>query len=735
MGDDVIHGSEFSETIYGNAGNDTLLGYGGGDKLFGGDHDDFLSGGDGADLIDGGSGHDSVSFATSQEGVLVDLQSPDHNSGPGLGDVYLSIEVVTGTGFKDFISGSTYDETLYGGADHDDLFGRDGNDVLSGGEGDDLLVGEFGDDTLFGGDGEDFFLFSLASGHDTIDDFQVGTDYLSFATVELTFDDLVLTDHQGGLFVDYSQGASEAATVHLRGVTSVEFSADDVLFGTFGSGGSETINGTSGTDYLYGLHGNDIINGGAGDDYLFGMGGFDTLNGQSGADTISGGTGNDRFFIDTSDDIVIEEIGEGYDNVTSSVSFTLPENTEQGALKANSPEALSLTGNNLDNWLSGNAYDNQIFDDVGRDRLIGFDGDDSLFGGADVDILQGGEDNDALFGGSGRDILEGDAGSDVLQGDEGRDELRGGSGSDRFLASFGGDIDDVRDFDETEDLIDVSAIGIAFHEIGLGVSSLGTVVTYEFNPSGNGVFILHGVDRASLSYDNFITAYGDTQPVINGTEGNDRLYGSIANDELDGGSGNDSIYGGSGADTMRGGEGDDRFFVEDAGDVIIELAGQGSDDKVTARVTYILPDHVERIGTDVDNAIDLTGNSLANWVTGNDAENVLRGEGGADRIYGYQGSDIIVGGQGNDILYGGGSDGAEDVFVFELGDGSDVIYDFEIGVDRIDLSATGLLFEDIQLISSGANVQVRYYGDGHTDIATVANVQQSDLTVDSFVFA
>lgn len=80
-----------------------------------------------------------------------------------------------------------------------------------------------------------------------------------------------------------------------------------------GTNGSETLNGTAGTDMMFGLNGTntlnglgsndllcggngvDILNGGDGDDTLSGNRGADVLNGEVGNDRLTGGQGGDRF--------------------------------------------------------------------------------------------------------------------------------------------------------------------------------------------------------------------------------------------------------------------------------------------------------------------------------------------------------------------------------------------------------------------------------------------------------
>lgn len=80
----------------------------------------------------------------------------------------------------------------------------------------------------------------------------------------------------------------------------------------------------------------------------------------------------------------------------------------------------------------------------------------------------------------------------------------------------------------------------------------------------------------------------------------------------------------------------------------------------------------------------------------------VRGTAVNDALYGTKGSDIFFGGAGND-RYASTHDGVADVFVFTKGTNSDRIFNFEPGIDRLDLTAYGIAsFDDpgIKIIGS-----------------------------------
>jgi Ca2+-binding RTX toxin-like protein len=132
-----------------------------------------------------------------------------------------------------------------------------------------------------------------------------------------------------------------------------------------------------------------------------------------------------------------------------------------------------------------------------------------------------------------------------------------------------------------------------------------------------------------------------------GNAGNDVLAGLEGNDTLEGGSGDDTLKGGGGADTLDGGTGDDgmageagndTYFVDSAGDTVVESLNKGYD-TVHATISTTIGDHIEALALDGAANINGTGNSVNNAVSGNAGNNTLDGRAGADVLTGNGGND------------------------------------------------------------------------------------------------
>lgn len=238
--------------------------------------------------------------------------------------------------------------------------------------------------------------------------------------------------------------------------------------------------------------------------------------------------------------------------------------------------------------------------------------------------------------------------------------------------------------------------------------------------------------RASSAVIRIGTALSQT---INGGKGNDRVDGQGGDDALFGWEGSDRLNGGAGRDTMSGGGGNDTYFVNEAGDKVIEDLGAGID-SVESSITRVLELGVDYLTLTGAAAIGGTGNILANAITGNGSANGLKGAGGNDTVSGGSGHDTLDGGAGKDTLDGGAGKNVFDYNALaESGPTlakADLITGFRAGgaltfVDRIDLSTI-----DANSIPPG-NQEFQFIGTAAFKLNDPGKVRFENRNGDTFV--
>ncbi|MGF1496158.1 MAG: DUF4347 domain-containing protein [Elainellaceae cyanobacterium] len=215
---------------------------------------------------------------------------------------------------------------------------------------------------------------------------------------------------------------------------------------------------------------------------------------------------------------------------------------------------------------------------------------------------------------------------------------------------------------------------------------------------------------------------------LTGTDSSDILNGFSDLDILDGGGGNDLINGGSSKDRLVGGEGND------------VLNGGTNNDLMTAG----LGDDVLNGGSGNDRMFGNDGNDILNGSQGKDkligrtAPGNVNPGGGRDRLFGGEDRDIIRGNAGNDLIVGGfgkdeltGGQGKDKFRYQDIKDFGDVITDFEIVKDRIDLRKIKSInsLGDLKFRQRGDDVLIRGdRGSGFGKLVTLEDVNADTLS-------
>ncbi|QGP78033.1 beta strand repeat-containing protein [Sphingobium sp. CAP-1] len=676
--------------LYGNDGNDVIVSDA---------YSILVSGGAGDDIINaqaspsnftayGDDGDDLMRMAYSavaQGGAGDDHIIGGYQAFGGDGDDWLEVDPFSrsegwmmGEAGNDLIVGQDGVSYLFGGSGADRLYGNGGNDFMQSAGGpasDHLLTVDRGteQDSLYGGAGDD----DLRIGYGDIVDGGDGWDIL----------DLSLAGATSGVVLDVAALLSGAAVAPGGGaianieeiyyITGSAFSDRLILTDQFSD---ITVDAGGGNDIVQGGDTRVIFDGGDGDDVFF--------SGWS-PDIIRGGTG-----IDTVD----------YSRLAENVSVVLAGGFGHGG------DVLTSIEN-----VVGSAYADDLSGDANNNMLDGGAGDDTLAGGAgdDVYVVDSAQDVVIEVAGQGYDSVrasvsyslagtaveelvltgtaninaQGGAADNVLVGNGGNNILDGGAGVDRMT---GGNGDDIYYVDNALDVVNEAAGG--------GVDEVRTSAA-AYSLSAN-VENLRGVS-ATGQY----------------------LVGNALANEIRAGSGDDRLDGGAGADTLIGGLGDDAYYVDNAGDVIVEHDGEGSDRVFATASVDLSGNFVEDLLLQGSANINGIGNALNNIIQANSGNNVLVGGAGID-ILTYRSATSAVtislaatgpqatGGSGTDTV-SGFEDLRGSLYSDHLtGDNGSNVIDGDWGADTM----IGLGGNDIYIVDHALDNVVEVAGQGNDTI-------------------
>jgi trimeric autotransporter adhesin len=664
-------GNALNNVLDGNSGNNTL------------------NGGTGADTLRGGAGNDTYTVDNVGDTAI-------ENADSGTDKVNASVSFALSANVENLTLTGSAANNATGNDLANTINGNSGDNTIDGGAGVDAMTGGLGNDTYIVDHVGDVVSESTSSGTDTV---QSSVSYVLSSNVErLTLlgganlnatgngSANILTGNSGNNTLDGAGNADSMIGGGGNDVYIVE-STGDTITELAGEGIDEVRSSVTYTiaaeiDNLV-LTGTSAIsgNGNALANNLTGTTGANTLDGKAGADTMSGLSGNDVYVVDDAGDVVVESAGAGTDLVQASVSYTLSANVENLTLTGTA--AINATGNELVNSLTGNSGDNILHGGAGSDSMSGGTGNDTYIVDSTLDVVTEGTSagtdlvqssatftlgsnvenltltgiaNVDAIGNTLANVLIGNSGNNLLNGGTGSDTLTGGAGDDTYVMDVASDVI-VEDPNEGTDSVQA---GFTYTLLA-DFENLALTGTGAFNATGN-------------STDNVLT----------------------------GNSGVNRIDGGSGADTMSGGAGNDTYVVENAGDVVVEIAAAGTD-IVEAWVDYTLSANIETL-TLFGSALNGTGNASNNTINGTSGDNILDGGGGVDVMVGGAGNDTyvvdVIGetttegtGAGTDIVLSSASS-------FTLG--SNVENLTLIGTGNID--GTGNTQDNVLIGNSGNNV-------------------------------
>lgn len=372
-----------------------------------------------------------------------------------------------------------------------------------------------------------------------------------------------------------------------------------------------------------------------------------------------------------------------------------------------------------------------VLEDIGAPIVKPTSGADFLFGFHEFDdIINGLDGNDTINGLTGNDTLSGGIGNDTLNGGAGNDTLEGGVGADLLVGGSNTSAGDTVSYQNAAATVSLNLAGRS--------GTQGEAAGDRFDGIENVI---------GSNHRDFI--WGDTgDNLIQGLDGNDILSGNLGADTLEGGEGRDSLFGNDGDDILRGGSSLDALEGGAGADILD--GGSTGDDRDIANYFYSAEGVNVNLLTGSTSGGDAQGDTLIDieWLGGSRNDDVLTGDNDRNYLFGRQGSDTLIGNGGSDWLdaavgddiieAGTGTDGmlggqGRDQFIFNAGDGYDVIGDFSVIDDILDFSSFGFSSKQDVLdlvIDNGSATRIAL---GGADFVNLLNVDHLLLSEDNII--
>ena len=378
--------------------------------------------------------------------------------------------------------------------------------------------------------------------------------------------------------------------------------------------------------------------------------------------------------------------------------------------------------------------------------LISGKGNDHLYGRGGDDILHAGEDIDSIHGGDGDDFIYADEQDAYVSGDHGNDTyIYSGKGSLNIDLSKSRNVINIENVigGKNNDVI------IGNDEVNILQGMAGDDILKGNGGDGNDLLFANGHSYQPLArlYNKIIETlrqqmkkeddkylkenrefYEKNHPeyLLENIFEKDLMF--LTEKHTD-----PTHYSIEISNSLYGGDGDDRLYGSATGDV---LDGQDGDDIIfgdsTSHSIQSLFHRIDDGHSNQDNDY-LFGHAGNDYLFGMNGDDLLSGGIGDDWLDGGKGDDLLEGGKGDDRLVGGLG---RDTFVFNRGDGYDVIEDFELGEDIIELKEMVKYndFDDLENILSQKGNHIVLAFDEENQLM-IKDIQVSQLMENDFNFA